>query len=91
MSKVLLNIKTDTEVKDEAKRIAMELGIPLSMVVNAYLKEFIRDRELRLTIAPKLRPEIGKILKKSSKDYKTKKGVDGPFKTAKEIIDYLHA
>ena len=44
--KTLINVKTDKEVKEQAQRIAEELGVPLSTVVNAYLKEFIRNKEV---------------------------------------------
>lgn len=91
MAKILLNIKTDREVKDRAKRLAGELGMPLSMVVNAYLKEFIRTREVRLSLEPRLRPEIGKLLKKASEDYRRRRNIAGPFKSAKEAIAHLKA
>lgn len=91
MTKTLLNVRTDPEVKKEAKQIAKELGVPLSTVVNSYLKEFIRNKELHLTFTPQVRPEIAKMLKQASRDYKKRKGVDGPFKTAKEVTDYLHS
>jgi len=65
MSKTLLNVKTDTDVKEEAKRISKELGIPLSTIFNAYLKEFIRDREVRFSLEPQLRPKVGQVIKQA--------------------------
>ena len=44
MSKTLLSIKTDVEVKEAAQQVAAELGVPLSTIVNAQLKALIRDR-----------------------------------------------
>lgn len=44
--KTILNIKTDKDLKEEAKAVAQELGVPLSTVVNAFLKQFVRDREV---------------------------------------------
>lgn len=41
--KVVLNVKTDKEVKENAQRLAKYMGIPLSTVVNAYLKEFVES------------------------------------------------
>ena len=37
--KTMINIKADKEVKESAQRVAAELGLPLSTVINAYLKE----------------------------------------------------
>ena len=89
MTKILLNVKTDVEVKAKAKRLAKDLGIPLSTVVNAYLREFIRSGEVRFTQEPVLRPEIAKLLKQASEDYHKGKNVSGPFQTAKEALAYL--
>ncbi len=91
MNKTVINIKADKQVKEKAKRIAKELGVPLSTVINGYLKEFIRDREVRLSLEPRLRPEIEKILKQASEDFKKGKNIAGPFKTAEEAMRYLNS
>ena len=36
----ILNIKTDKKLKAEAQKVSAELGVPLSTVVNAFLKQF---------------------------------------------------
>lgn len=87
--KTLLNVKTDKEVKEEAQRAAKELGLPLSTIVNAYLKEFIRSRGVRFSLEPELRPEIERLLQRASRDLRKKKNVVGPFATAKEMDKYL--
>lgn len=91
MNKTVINIKADKEVKTKAQKIAKELGVPLSTVINAYLKEFIRNREVRLSLEPRLRPEIEKILKKASEDFKKGRNIVGPFKTAGEAMRYLNS
>lgn len=85
----MLNIKTDKEVKEQAQEIAREIGLPLSSVVNAYLKEFVRERAVRFSVEPKIRPEVGKFLKQASKEYKQRKNIAGPFKTAEDMDAYL--
>ena len=42
----ILNIKTDKKLKAEAQKIAGEIGVPLSTVINAFLKQFVRDKEI---------------------------------------------
>lgn len=42
----ILNIKTDKKLKAEAQKVAGELGVPLSTVLNAFLKQFVRDKEI---------------------------------------------
>ena len=43
-----LTIKTEKKLRDDAKRVAGSLGIPLTTAVNAMLKQFVRDRRLVL-------------------------------------------
>lgn len=43
-----LTIKTDKKLRDEAKRVARTLGLPLTTAMNAMLKQFVRDRRLVL-------------------------------------------
>ncbi len=45
-----LTIKTKKELRDEAKETAEKLGLPLSTVVNALLKQFTRDKEIVLSL-----------------------------------------
>jgi len=89
--KTVLNVKTDKEVKIKAQKLAKSLGIPLSTVVNAYLKEFIREEKLTLSIEPQLRPEVARFLVKASADAKKGKNIIGPFETGKEMDAYLNS
>lgn len=89
--KTILNIKTDKEVKDRAKTIAKEIGLSLSAVVNAYLREFVREQAVSFCVEPQVRPEIVSLLKKASSDYKNKKNISKPFKKAKDALKYLHS
>lgn len=91
MSKTLLNVKADKGVKEEAQKIAKELGVPLSTVVNAYLKEFVREKSLCLSVEPQLRLEVEKTLKEAAMDYKRKKNVSKILKTPAEALKYLHS
>jgi len=48
MVKTILNIKTDVEVKRAAQKLAKQIGVPLSTVVNAQLKRFIDERRFEI-------------------------------------------
>ena len=87
--KTLISIKADTETKKRAQKAAYELGLPLSAIVNAYLKEFVRSREVTFSMEPRLRSEVIKLLERASKDYRAKKNTIGPFSWAKEMDIYL--
>ena len=43
-----LTIKTPKKLRDDAKKTAAEIGVPLTTVVNAMLRQFVRDRVLVL-------------------------------------------
>lgn len=47
--KTLLTIKTDKVIKETAQDVASEIGVPLSTVINAFLKQFVRDREVNFS------------------------------------------
>ena len=87
--KTLINIRADVDVKRRAKKAAKELGIPLSTIVNAYLKQF--GREQRINFAVPLRPnkKTAELLRRASKDYLEKKNVSPTFSRAEEMGVYL--
>ncbi len=49
-----LLIKTNKVLKSEASRLAKDMGIPLTTVINAYLGQFVRERKLSVSIDPLL-------------------------------------
>lgn len=89
--KTQLIIKTDQEVKQTAQHMAERLGLPLSTVINAYLKEFIRSREVTFSLEPTVRPAVGKMLRKASADYKKGKNVSPVFSDTDKMLAYLHS
>ncbi|PJE73301.1 MAG: hypothetical protein COV00_00595 [Candidatus Tagabacteria bacterium CG10_big_fil_rev_8_21_14_0_10_40_13] len=87
--KTLINIKTDKSVKENAQKVAKDLGLPLSSVVNAFLKEFVRSRSITFSAMPKMTPYLERILGKTEKDIKEGKNMTGPFNSAREANRYL--
>ncbi len=85
----VIHIKSDKEVKENAAKIARELGLNLSDVINASLRNFIRTREVIFSDTPQMTPELEKLLGKVEDDIKNKRNIVGPFKNAKEANDYL--
>jgi len=79
-------IKTNKELKNEASRIAKEMGVPLTTVVNAFLAQFVRDKRLNISIEPmpnKVKLALWEsISKESDKDMKNTKS----YTNADELI-----
>ncbi|MBI2591247.1 MAG: type II toxin-antitoxin system RelB/DinJ family antitoxin [Candidatus Brennerbacteria bacterium] len=89
--KTAINIKTNKEVKIAAQKISEELGLSLSAVINAYLKHFIREKEIQFSIAPQMTPELEEVLKEVESDIKKKKNISPAFSSAKEINKHLNS
>lgn len=49
-TKTLLTVKTEKSLKQAAQETATELGFSLGTLVNAFLKQFVRNKEINLSI-----------------------------------------
>lgn len=87
--KTVIHIKTDKAVKEGAQKIAKEIGVPLSTVVNAQLKQFIRDKSVYLSTIPRMTPYLEKRIAQAEKDFKAGKNISPAFSSADEAIRYL--
>lgn len=83
MAKTVLNVKTDVDVKREAQSLAKKIGVPLSMVVNAQLKQFIANRKIEfgeIHLPPLSLEEIARRAEPVFKKYGiTRAGVFGSY------------
>ncbi|MDP3997502.1 MAG: hypothetical protein Q8P73_03310 [bacterium] len=88
MKKMAINIKVDSVVKEEAQKVAKELGFSLSGVINAYLKEFLRTRRINVGLREEELSDWAKReLKMSQADYRA--GRSTSFGSEKEALVYL--
>lgn len=75
MSKSVINIKTDARTKRELKQFAAELGMPMTAIINAQIKQMLRSRTVTLTTDLKPTPYLEKILHEVEEDLKTGKNI----------------
>ena len=87
--KTILNVKVDKEEKEKAKQIAMQMGVPLSTIINAQLREFIRTREFSIKLEPVLKPEVEKEILRRSREYHKNPKSAYSFNSAAEAIKFL--
>ena len=85
----VIHIKADIEVKKNAQKAAKDLGLTLSDVINASLRNFIRTREVVFSDVPKMTPELEKLLEGVEKDIKEGKNLSPAFDNAKDMDKYL--
>ena len=50
-TKTFIAIKTDKNLKREAQEVAETLGLSLGTLVNALLKQFVRTKEVTLSVS----------------------------------------
>ncbi len=87
--KTLINIKADKEVKEGAQELARGAGLPLSVVVNVYLKDFIRNRGINISAVPRMSRQLEAILGGVEKDITAKKGMSPKFSSVEDAARYL--
>lgn len=87
-TKTILSIKLDKKIKEDAQRISKELGLPLGTAINAFLKQFIRDREIVLS-SNEFMPSayLREVIAEAEKDY-LRGNVTGPL-NQKDFISHL--
>lgn len=87
--KTMINIRADKEVKREAQQLAKKLGLSLSDVMNASLRNFIRTREVRVSDVPHMTPELERLIGIAERDRKADKHISPVLKTPAEVERYL--
>lgn len=91
MSKSVLIVKTDPRVKANAQRVAKEMGLSLSAVINAQLIEFSKTREITFSAEPRYNPRYVKELLALSRDAKTGKNFSPKFSNMSDAIAWLES
>lgn len=89
MSQTPVTIKIDSDVKQEAQKLAKSLGLSLSAIVENKLKEVIRDRKVVFEDDLIFSDKIAKELLEIEADIKAGRNLIGPFETSEELEKYL--
>lgn len=85
----VIHIKADKEVKENAQKAAKDLGLTLSDVINAALRNFIRTREVIFSDIPQMTPELEKLLGPMEEDIKNNRNLSPGFSNAEDMDKYL--
>jgi addiction module RelB/DinJ family antitoxin len=87
--KAVINIKTDKEIKDSAQKLAKEIGLSLSDIINVSLRNFIRTKELYISTNPRMSDQLEDSLSKIEEDIKEGKNLSKGFSSEDEMRNYL--
>lgn len=88
MYTAVINIKTELETKKRAQQVASEIGVSLSALINAYLRELVRTKKVQFSLGEEPSPYLIKIMKKAEKNLEA--GKASPlFRTGGEAVKWL--
>lgn len=86
----VVNFKTDKNIKIQAQKIAGDMGLNLSDILNIYLRGFIRKKELHINLQEdESNPsdEFLEAIKEAGEEYQS--GKIKKFKNINEAISHL--
>ena len=89
LDKTIINLKVSKELKREAQELADEIGVPLTTVITANLREFVRSRSLTVSAFPRLKPEIEHEIGEAIADFTHNKNISKIYKTPDEVANHL--
>ena len=65
------------------------MGLPLSTIINANLREFVRSGQATFALEPQLKPQVLKELHRASADYKAGKNISRGFPSVDDLFEHL--
>jgi len=91
MSTTVMSVKTEREIKEKAQKLAKKMGFPLGTLINAFLRQFIRDKAVNFSMEPTIpmSKALEKELSRIEKDIKEGKNTSPALGKANDMIDYL--
>ena len=88
MNNATINIKVDPQTKKEIQEFSAEVGIPVSAILNAQIKQILRDRTLTLSTELEPTPYLVDIMRQVEEDIRLKKSLKSVNAT-EELLSHL--
>ena len=82
-----VTIKTEKQLHRDAKKTAQKLGMPLTTVINAMLRQFVRDETITVSAHPIPRQEKMAAWQKTSA--RMDAGHSKTFSNVEDLIEHL--
>lgn len=88
MDTAVINIRTDAAIKSQFQKVAEELGLGVSTLLNALMRQVIRTKKVELEVRPEIpNAYMIKALKESQADYE--RGDYYSFDDPKKALKFL--
>jgi addiction module RelB/DinJ family antitoxin len=89
-TKTLISVKIDKSLKKAAQDLVEEIGIPLGTLINIFLKQFVRNKEVIFSVTYKPTPYLMKIIEEAEKELAGGK-VPPPVSSVEELVKELRS
>lgn len=89
MNTAIINIKTEPETKKKAQLLASAVGVSLSALINAYLKQLVRTKKVEFDLNEEPSEYLIKVMQQAEKNLKEGKA-SPTFDNAEDAIKWLH-
>ncbi|OGL35356.1 hypothetical protein A3F65_01460 [Candidatus Saccharibacteria bacterium RIFCSPHIGHO2_12_FULL_47_16b] len=83
--KTTISVSIDKTTKDEAQNLAQSLGLTLSSLINAYLKQVIITRRIELYAPEPMTPKLEKLIAEAEAEVAAGE-VSGPFDNVEDFL-----
>jgi len=90
MNTAVLNIKIDPETKQKLKTFAAQVGLPVSALMNAQIKQMLRNGKVEFSTTLEPTPYLEEVMRKAEADYKAGRNVTKT-KTKAEALAHLRS
>ena len=80
-----LHISIDQKIKAAAADLAEDLGLDLSTIIKASLKNFIKTQRFEVEKSYRMTPYLEQVIGQARKDFAARRNVSGPFSTPEEL------
>ena len=84
----VISVKVDKEIKEQAQEVAKSAGIPLSTLINAYLRQLVSTRRIDFYAPEPMTPHLEKLIAEAEKEIAAGE-ISGPYATVDEFIESL--
>ena len=88
MNTAVINFKTEKNIKRQAQSIAADMGLNLSFLINAYLKQLVRTRRVEFDLGEEPTAYLKSIIRNSELNYKRGR-VSPAFKKGQDATKWL--
>lgn len=88
MQTTAIYIRTELEVKAKAQKVAKKIGMSLSSLLNAYLKQLIRTKKVEFSVGEEPSERLKQAIRQAEKNLKEGKA-SPTFNTGEEAVAWL--